>query len=363
MADNTKSTKSTTKSSAPKTTTRSTTTKSASAKSNAKITQRTPVNLKDWNKEIANALESAYGRKPTQVSGIENIASAYYYSYLLRLVKGIFEFKAPDYWDVDFLLDTLLLNGVFAIFEHNSDPIALNCQPYGVNVYYKPTNFNIANPVLGNFSKTIGTDGAIIYLEEDPAYNASFRTIRPLLTKYAYQLAACDKCIDQSLMNSGVAAIFSAQSKKAAQSFRAMYDDISQGKPAVFVDEELGLQSQSSRALQYTPAKDNFVCDKVQIEKRCIIEEFLTAIGVNNANTSKRERLNADEVNSNNDECYVSTATWKRNLKTTTDMAHKLFPNLKFSLTIKDLSIIDNSPSKADAAPKGEKNESDDKEE
>ena len=360
MANNTKPT---TKSSAPKTTTRSTTTKSTKSKSRTTRTSNNSSAFKDWNKEMAMALEAAYGRKPTQVSGIENISAAYYFTYLLRLVKGIFEFKAPDYWDVDFLLDTLLLNGVFGIFEHGSEPLALNCQPYGVNVYYKPTDFNIANPVLGNFSKKIGVDGAIIYLEEDPAYNANFRTIRPLLTKYAYQLASCDKCIDQSLMNSGVAAIFSAPNKKAAESFRAMYDDIAQGKPAVFMDSELGLQSQSSRPLQYTPAKDNFVCDKVQIEKRCIIEEFLTAIGVNNANTSKRERLNADEVNSNNDECYVATATWKRNLKTTTDMAHKLFPNLDFSLTIKDLSIIDNSPSKADAAGEGEDNESDDKEE
>lgn len=349
MANNT--TKSSTPKSARSTTKKSTTSnKSKSTRSN----NSTRTTRSTWNKDMAMALESAFGRKPTEVSGIENVFSAYYFSYLLRLVKGIFEFKAPDYWDTDFLLDTLLLNGVFAIFENNSEPLALNCQPYGVNVYYKPTNFNIANPVLGNFSKQIGVDGAIIYLEEDPAYNANFRTIRPLLTKYAYQLASCDKCIDQSLMNSGVAAIFSAPNKKAAESFRAMYDDIAQGKPAVFIDTELGLQSQSSRPLQYTPAKDNFVCDKVQIEKRCIIEEFLTAIGVNNANTSKRERLNSDEVNSNNDECYVSTATWKRNLKTTTDMAHKLFPNLDFSLTIKDLSIIDNSPSKADAAGEGE---------
>ena len=229
----------------------------------------------------------------------------------------------------------------------------MNCQPYGVNMYYKPTSFNIANPVLGTFDKTIGVDGALIYLEEEPTMNASFRTIRPLLNKYSYQLAACDKCIDQSLMNSGVAAIFSAADKKAAESFRLMYDEISEGKPAVFIDESLGLASGNSRNLQYTPAKDNFVCDKVQIEKRAIIEEFLTAIGVNNANTSKRERLNTDEVNSNNDECYVSTAVWRRNLKETSERAHTLFPNLNFSISIKDLSIIDNSPSKADVANTG----------
>lgn len=308
-------------------------------------------------KNLTTALQSAFARKPYDVSGIENITTSYYFNYLLRLTKGIFEIKAPEYWDTDFILDTLLLDGVFGIFENGSEPIAMNCHPYGVNMYYKPTDFNIANPVLGSFSRKIGVNGAIIYLEEFPGVNSQFKTVRPLLTKYAYQLAACDKCIDQSLMNSGVAAIFSASSKKAAESYRAMYDDISQGKPAVFVDEQLNLTSPNSRNLQYTPAKDNFVCDKVQIEKRCIIEEFLTAIGVNNANTTKRERLNADEVNSNNDECYIATAVWKRNLKETTDKAKKLFPNLEFSITIKDLSIIDNSPSKAEAAEKGESND------
>ena len=239
----------------------------------------------------------------------------------------------------------------------------MNCQPFGVNMYYKPTHFNIANPVLGTFKKQIGVDGAIIYLEEEPVYSADFRTIRPLLTKYSYQLAACDKCIDQSLMNSGVAAIFSAPNKKVAESYKAMYDEISEGKPAVFVDEELIGPNGNSRNIQYTPAKDNYICDKIQMEKRSIIEEFLTQIGVNNANTTKRERLNKDEVNSNNDECYISTAVWRRNLKETTEHAKSLFPGLEFSITIKDLSIIDNSPSKADVAdnrPKGDDERSDD---
>lgn len=313
--------------------------------------------------QLAQALQEAFGKKPTEVSGIENIASAYYFQYLLRLVKGIFEIKAPDYWDTDFILNNLLLNGVVGVFEAGSQPICMNCQPYGVNMYYKPTHFNIANPVLGTFKKQIGVDGAIIYLEEEPTMNASFRTIRPLLSKYSYQLAACDKCIDQSLMNSGVAAIFSAPSKKVAESYKAMYDEISEGKPAVFVDEELIGPNGNVRNLQYTPAKDNYICDKIQMEKRCIVEEFLTQIGVNNANTTKRERLNTDEVNSNNDECYISTAVWRRNLKETTEKAKFLFPGLEFSITIKDLSIIDNSPSKADLAenrPKGDDERSDD---
>lgn len=319
-------------------------------------------NKNNPNKNLIVALQSAFGRKPTDVSALDNVSNGYYFQYLLRLLKGIFDIKAPEYWDTDFILDTLLLDGVFGIFENDSEPLAMNCHPFGVNMYHKPTSFNIANPVLGTFTKTIGIDGAIIYLEEDPGINANFRTARPLLTNYAYKLAECDKCISQSLMNSGVAAIFSASSKKAADSYRYMYDEIQQGKPAVFVDEELGLASGNTRNLQYTPAKDNYICDKVQIEKRCIIEEFLTAIGVNNANTSKRERLNSDEVNSNNDECYIATDVWRRNLRETTEHARKLFPNLEFSITIKDLSIIDNSPSNPKPGEKREGNESEDKE-
>ena len=315
------------------------------------------VKEKNLIRDLSMALQSAFGRKPTDVSGIENISSAYYFQYLLRLAKGIFDIKAPEHWDTDFLLDTLLLNGCFGIFEINSEPIAMNCQPYGVNMYYKPTSFNIANPVLGTFDRTIGIDGSLIYLEEDPTSNGQFRTIRPLLSMYSHKLASCDKCLDQSLMNSGVAAIFSASSAKAAQSYRAMYDEIQEGKPAVFVDEELGLTSGTSRNLLYTPAKDNYICDKVQIEKRCIIEEFLTAIGVNNANIDKRERLNSAEVNSNNDELRVATEVWRRNLRETTKAANALFPSIDFSLTIKEMSIIDNSAPSGRQLPGGNSNE------
>ena len=95
----------------------------------------------------------------------------------------------------------------------------------------------------------------------------------------------------------------------------------------------------------------------MQIEKRCIIEEFLTAIGVNNANTDKRERLNSAEVNSNNDECRVATEVWKRNLKETTALANKLFPGIDFSITIREMSIIDNSATTHSSPLKGENND------
>lgn len=277
---------------------------------------------------------------------------SYYVDYLARLLKAIFEIKVPEHWDDEFILNTLIYDGVFAIFNyHSTEPLAMNCQPYGVNMYYKPTHVNIANPVLGNLDLAIGEQCAIIYLEEAPRnMPVNYPSPMSIVYFYARKLLHIDQCIDSSLDNSTVTAIFQAPNKKSAESFKKMHADIRAGSPAVFIDEALDLSP--GKSLLYTPAKDNFICDIGQIHKRKVVEEFLTAIGINNANTDKRERLNQDEVNSNNDECLYGVEVWKRNLRTTTNKVKKLFPDLEFSLTIRETSIIDNSPRKTTGEPK-----------
>lgn len=268
----------------------------------------------------------------------------YYTDYLTRLLKAQFEVEVEDYWDDEFLLNTLIFDGVFVIFNHkHTEPLMMNCQPYGVNMYYKPTHVNVANPVLGTLNLTIGTDCEIVYLEETPRnMPVDYPSPMSIVHFYARKLINVDQCMDASLTNSTVTAIFQAPNKKSAESFKNMHKDIRAGSPAVFIDESLDLSL--GKNLVYTPAKDNFICDLAQIEKRKIIEEFLTTIGINNANTDKKERLNQDEVNSNNDECVSGVEVWRRNLRTCTRRVHKMFPDLKFSLTIPEKSIIDTSP-------------------
>ncbi|MBQ5912535.1 MAG: hypothetical protein IIW93_05510 [Bacteroidaceae bacterium] len=268
----------------------------------------------------------------------------YYTDYLVRLLKAQFEDEVEDYWDDEFMLNTLIFDGVFVVFDYkNSKPLMMNCQPYGVNMYYKPTNVNVANPVLGTLDLTIGKDCEIVYLEEAPRnMPVDYPSPMSIVHFYARKLVNIDQCIDASLNNSMVTAIFQAPNKKSAESFKQMHKDIRSGAPAVFIDDSLDLSL--GKNLLYTPAKDNFICDIAQIEKRKVIEEFLTAIGINNANTDKRERLNQDEVNANNDECVSGVEVWRRNLRTCTSRVKKMFPDLKFSLTIPEKSIIDTSP-------------------
>ena len=48
--------------------------------------------------------------------------------------------------------------------------------------------------------------------------------------------------------------------------------------------------------------RSDYIADKLEDLRRALVNDFLTEIGINNANLSKRERLNSDEVNANNEE-------------------------------------------------------------
>ena len=49
-----------------------------------------------------------------------------------------------------------------------------------------------------------------------------------------------------------------------------------------------------------------YLIDKLQLQKRELLNELLTFLGINNANTDKKERLIVDEVNANNDFILVN---------------------------------------------------------
>ena len=114
-----------------------------------------------------------------------------------------------------------------------------------------------------------------------------------------------------------------------------MYDEIAQGNPAVFVDENLGklLQNESGSNITVFKGKENFIADLVQNEKLAIRNEFLTTIGINTANTTKRERQIVDEVNANNVEIKANIKLWKQNVEDCCDRVNAMFPEAKLKIT------------------------------
>lgn len=274
------------------------------------------------------ALKESLGIIPQEVKGQGNLTTEYYFWILLNTVKGLFEIECPSTWDKDYMLDVLLLEGYFAVLDTYYGVLPLRCGLTGVNVFNRPNGITVANhdKHITNLRRSIGEDCEIVSL-----HGSGYRRgISHILQIYAEKLASCDSAIDVNLINSKTAHVFGAKDNKEADSLKAMYDQISAGKPAVFVKTRVAELADTS--FFKADVKQNFVATDIQIAKRKIVEEFLTIFGVNNANTDKRERLNSEEVNSNNMELLVNTSYWSKNLREACDRVNAMFPSTNLSI-------------------------------
>lgn len=272
-------------------------------------------------------LNNFFAKRPKDVDGVANASTIYYREYLLKKILSRFEFSGiPREWEIDYFLEVLFLEGKLCITDTGMGVIPLRCGLTGIGVFEQPTKAVITNPVLGNFDRTINVDCAVIRLQ----YN--YAGVGWLINRYATLLAMCDSSVAVNLMNTKATYVFKANSKAQASTIQKMYDDITQGKPAVFVGDSGPLNNENMFVM---PAKQNFIADDVQLLKRKIINEFLTEIGINNTNLDKRERLTNDEVNANNDEVIANIQHWYDNISDGLKRANELF-NLDLSVKIRD---------------------------
>ena len=272
----------------------------------------------------SDMLRDYYSTQPKKVDPAST-TFFYYVETLFRKAQSIYEFKGmPEKWDYDYFVSILLSQGFITVTNTPLGVLPLRCGISGINVFNHPTKTIIANPVIGNLERTIDEDCTLIKLQ----YN--YRSIMDIIYKYATMLAECDGSIAVNLMNSKVTFIAFCNSKAQSETMKAMYSEISKGTPAVYVKQDQVTPEQ----IYYNHVKENFVAGEIQILKRKIMSEFLTEIGVNNANTDKRERLTDNEVEANDDEIQLNAGYWLDNIREGLEKTNKMF-DLNLSVELK----------------------------
>ena len=293
-------------------------------------------NRKTKNVPFEDLERNFFARRPKDVDGIANSSAIYYRAKLFRLLIQRFQFdNMPETWEYDYFLTHLFLDGSICVTDTSAGILPLKCGLTGIGIFEQPTEVIIANPVLGNFRRIIGEDCEIIKLQYD------YRGVSPILDRYSALLAMCDSSVAVNLMNTKVTWVFGATSKTQAETFKAIYDDITLGKPATFTsNDNIGNLKENMFVM---PAKQNFIADDVQLLKRKILNEFLTDIGINNTNLDKRERLTDDEVNANNDEVLANISHWYDNISDGIQRVNKRY-NLSLSVKIREYGreVIEN---------------------
>ena len=293
-------------------------------------------NRKTKNVPFEDLERNFFARRPKDVDGIANSSAIYYRAKLFRLLIQRFQFdNIPETWEYDYFLTHLFLDGSICVTDTSAGILPLKCGLTGIGIFEQPTEVIIANPVLGNFKRIIGEDCEVIKLQYD------YRGVSPILDRYSALLAMCDSSVAVNLMNTKVTWVFGATSKTQAETFKAIYDDITLGKPATFTsNDNIGNLKENMFVM---PAVQNFIADDVQLLKRKILNEFLTDIGLNNTNLDQRERLTDDEVNANNDEVLANISHWYDNISDGIQRVNDRY-NLNLSVKIREYGreVIEN---------------------
>ena len=272
--------------------------------------------LDEWRAMFTSGATSGYGVLSNERLQLE------YKTWCMKKLFGAFEFGGvPDGWDYDYMLTNLFIHGYIAITDTSAGVVPLRCGITGIDIFDHPTRAIFANAVLGNFERNLygdnpATDCALVKIQYD------FMGVMPVVDRYAALLALCDNSIAVNLRNSKVAFIGLVSSKQQAATFEKLYRDIDGGKPAVYAKKGDGL---STDDIYYNHVRETYIANDVQLLKQSIKNDFLTEVGLNNANTDKRERLIVDEVNANNDEVQANVQHWLDNIREGLRRANSLF--------------------------------------
>ena len=282
------------------------------------------------NESIQNIFGTGKETKD-EVDHYFNLGYMYYTKWCYEKIYKLFNFRIPETWDKDYFLTGLFKWGQLGVTDTPAGVLALQCSTAGINVFNRPTTLNFANPVLGDFQRLI--DVNCVHLHISPDYLG----VNDMVDRYARLLAMCDSSIAVNLQNSKVSAVFFAEDKKQADDMRTMYNQITNGKPAVFVRKS----SVSKESVDYNHVKENYVAGDIEELKRQIKNDFLTEIGINAVPYEKKAQINSLEVTSNNQELEINSKYWLDSLKEGFDKANQMF-GLSLSVDkVEETPIID----------------------
>lgn len=261
-------------------------------------------------------------RSPSTVHVKNSRLRNYFRKYLLQKAISVFKWDIPEEWDKSYFLYTLYSWGYIAILNTNRyGVICQQCAPGGYNLYYRPSYVIVTNPLLPK-SLTLNIDRDCVLLKLQPDYSS----IMDIVGYYADQLALASEAMGINLVNTKSGTVFGAETKAQAETYKKMFDNLSEGDPAVVIGKNLLNDDGSPNWFPFTQnIRESYVTTDILSDMRKIEAMFDTEIGIPNANTDKRERLITDEVNANNVETATRCELWLETLRKEMNKANEMF--------------------------------------
>ena len=283
------------------------------------------------------------GLQPINVKGVSNINNYYQVRYLYNKIYSKFKFDFGDLkWDLNTFRMLLFRFGSVAIFK--SKDAGWIFAPWSVeklNLYLNPKKIRgyklYYNEYFADLEGEVDKDCVIVKIMDD------YLGLQDLVESTAELLANCDKTINIALMNANVNLVAYADDKKEAEEIKQAYAQATKGEPLVVTNKNKLKEGKDNLLEPFTNHDTVMSMDRLLTCRRTIVNNFLTEIGINNANNNKKERLITDEVNANDEEVSANISVIYDNIKKGFEAFNKI-SGLNISVELNETDNADFNP-------------------
>lgn len=252
----------------------------------------------------------------------KNTALSYMFQrYLFQRAMSVFKWTLPKEINPYYFNYVFFTFGYIGLFKHDKyGAVALYGTFDDYDLYYYPKYMTFTSPAFEiDEKREIGKTCILFNLQ------GNFSGFYDLVSFYADAISLLFEDAGVSMVNTKLSKVFVASNKNASESFKAMFDKLNQGDPAVFIDRNLMDDEGNPRWLTFdNDVSKNYIIDKLLIDVEKLLKLFDQEIGINSVNTEKKERLIEAEAVSNEDEATSRVEMWLENLQNECKKAKEL---------------------------------------
>ena len=228
----------------------------------------------------------------------------HYFNMLYDKVSNMFIWEnIPKSIDINYLNRCLFLKGHCAIFKKNDTFYAASGNFSGQpNEYYQPTEYVIANPVLGSYNLKIGKECIIFYnsakdiqYNDFPIMTVSKGGLYSLIYRTAILLSDNECSINVAQKNSRFFAFATADTENAYKSTSEVFKKIYNGEGFAIAKSDIASTISISPLATGGGSVSPTLQTLIDIQQY-FLAQFYHAIGINSNFNMKKERLVSDEI-------------------------------------------------------------------
>lgn len=245
----------------------------------------------------------------------------FYFKWLLSKTCACFYIKnLPETLDEFYIKSTLIADGDIGITDFSDKLYAVDGAPSGTpDEYYVPTQYTVANPVLGSKIFTKGVDGVVIYNTDLDKYVPG--GLFGLIDQTATLLADNIISINCNQINTRVSAVFTADSEAQAIAGEAILKKMYTGAPYQVLRSDL-IDKINVNPIANSATSQN-ITELVELNN-FIIANYFQSIGVKANNLRKKSHMLQDEIDVQNEYLQISIyeimTSWQKGFDEVNDL-------------------------------------------